>query len=290
MDGNNISTDHVIAELINMGFELDQAVEAVGSVGSRLEDAVEFILNNSCNGNTVQDECISGPFNCSTSQTYPLDQPVSSLLPPRRMKQLNITDHLSSSGKPKRRNLGSSSDSSSSGAKRCKFRNQDEHKASNASTNIKLAPISESCQQDSHAHAHHIKLEVPSEEKASNAYTNIKLEPITESSQQDSRAHAHSIKLEVPSQEIGTFRSQEISQCSSTSQEIDLDWERKVHGILQKHFGFSSLKSFQKEAMRAWLAHRDCLVLAATGSGIYFPLMFFMLFQIFLCWTHESMP
>ena len=61
-----------------MGFELDQAVEAVGAVGSCLEDAVEYILNSSCNGNTVQDECISGPFSCSTSQTYLLNQPVSS--------------------------------------------------------------------------------------------------------------------------------------------------------------------------------------------------------------------
>nr|XP_048324547.1 ATP-dependent DNA helicase Q-like SIM isoform X4 [Ziziphus jujuba var. spinosa] len=52
-------------------------------------------------------------------------------------------------------------------------------------------------------------------------------------------------------------------------QEVDLgsDWEQKVNGILQKHFGYSSLKKFQREALTAWLAHQDCLVLAATGAG-----------------------
>lgn len=45
------------------------------------------------------------------------------------------------------------------------------------------------------------------------------------------------------------------------------DWEQRASILLQKHFGFSLLKSFQKEALSAWIAHKDCLVLAATGSG-----------------------
>ncbi|XLU70644.1 hypothetical protein S245_029697 [Arachis hypogaea] len=45
------------------------------------------------------------------------------------------------------------------------------------------------------------------------------------------------------------------------------DWETRVGGLLQKHFGILCLKSFQKEALNAWAAHKDCLVLAATGSG-----------------------
>ncbi|KAK7820090.1 atp-dependent dna helicase q-like sim [Quercus suber] len=51
--------------------------------------------------------------------------------------------------------------------------------------------------------------------------------------------------------------------------ELDIasDWEKKVVSLLQKHFRYSSLKNFQKEALAAWLAHQDCLVLAATGSG-----------------------
>lgn len=52
--------------------------------------------------------------------------------------------------------------------------------------------------------------------------------------------------------------------------EVDIgsDWEVKVNSLLKKHFGYSSLKNFQKEALSAWLTHQDCLVLAATGSGI----------------------
>ncbi|KAJ4967890.1 hypothetical protein NE237_014591 [Protea cynaroides] len=50
-------------------------------------------------------------------------------------------------------------------------------------------------------------------------------------------------------------------------QVIGLDWEQRVNNILRKDFGFSCLKSFQKEALEAWLAKQDCLVLAATGSG-----------------------
>lgn len=48
---------------------------------------------------------------------------------------------------------------------------------------------------------------------------------------------------------------------------IGFDWEKKVNNILQKSFGYSSLKNFQKEVLAAWLANQDCLVLAATGSG-----------------------
>ncbi|XP_050225916.1 ATP-dependent DNA helicase Q-like SIM isoform X2 [Mercurialis annua] len=46
-----------------------------------------------------------------------------------------------------------------------------------------------------------------------------------------------------------------------------LDWENRANSVLHKHFGYVSLKSFQKEALAAWVANQDCLVLAATGSG-----------------------
>lgn len=46
-----------------------------------------------------------------------------------------------------------------------------------------------------------------------------------------------------------------------------LDWEERANRVLQERFGCSSLKGFQKEALAAWAAHQDCLVLAATGSG-----------------------
>ncbi|KAJ1254329.1 hypothetical protein BS78_K087100 [Paspalum vaginatum] len=45
------------------------------------------------------------------------------------------------------------------------------------------------------------------------------------------------------------------------------DQTGRISAVLQRHFGFSCLKAFQKEVLDAWFAHRDCLVLAATGSG-----------------------
>lgn len=47
-----------------------------------------------------------------------------------------------------------------------------------------------------------------------------------------------------------------------------LDWEKKLNRLLKKHFGYPFVKKFQKEALEAWLNHQDCLVLAATGSGM----------------------
>lgn len=61
--------------------------------------------------------------------------------------------------------------------------------------------------------------------------------------------------------------------------EIGSDWEVKVNSLLKKHFGYSSLKNFQKEALSAWLAHQDCLVLAATGSGIILGVTDVSIFQ-----------
>ncbi|KAJ4797075.1 RECQ helicase SIM [Rhynchospora pubera] len=43
--------------------------------------------------------------------------------------------------------------------------------------------------------------------------------------------------------------------------------ENKIEAVLRKHFGFGSLKGFQKEALDSWSSNKDCLVLAATGSG-----------------------
>ncbi|KAL8128541.1 hypothetical protein V2J09_017696 [Rumex salicifolius] len=49
--------------------------------------------------------------------------------------------------------------------------------------------------------------------------------------------------------------------------QIGLDFDERASRVLQKHFGFSSLKSFQEEALNAWASHQDCLILSATGSG-----------------------
>ncbi|VVB15242.1 unnamed protein product [Arabis nemorensis] len=57
------------------------------------------------------------------------------------------------------------------------------------------------------------------------------------------------------------------TQLSNGCSEASSTWEKKVNSILQFRFGISSLKSFQREALSTWVAHKDCLVLAATGSG-----------------------
>ncbi|KAF8762605.1 hypothetical protein HU200_009130 [Digitaria exilis] len=48
---------------------------------------------------------------------------------------------------------------------------------------------------------------------------------------------------------------------------VDCSHKVRIGAVLQKHFGFSSLKGFQMEVLDAWFAHKDCLVLAATRSG-----------------------
>lgn len=87
------------------------------------------------------------------------------------------------------------------------------------------------------------------------------LEPLKES---DEPLHAVESNLKI--------EQETILQRSPGQEELDIGpgWEQKVKNLLLKHFGFSSLRSFQKDAVAAWLAQRDCLVLAATGSGIIF--------------------
>jgi len=69
----------------------------------------------------------------------------------------------------------------------------------------------------------------------------------------------------------------------SCQEEVDIGpgWEHKVNDLLHKRFGYSSLKQFQKDALAAWLAHQDCLVLAATGSGTFvFLVLYVYLFHL----------
>ncbi|XP_077218868.1 RECQ helicase SIM isoform X2 [Tasmannia lanceolata] len=209
MDGNDVSADYVIAELIDMGFEFSVAVEAIEAVGPCIQDAVEFILKGSCKKNTnenVSHGQSSRAYTCSTGQDYPSGKRAMPSHSLDRMNQSSITGHLQSLGRPKRRKSGCASDASTSGFESPRV---------------------------------------------------IKEE-----------AHVPLVKSEVSLQGNDNLQFQHFSPVySSPIQEIESDWEQKVNIVLHKHFGFSSLKSFQKEALEAWLANRDCLVLAATGSG-----------------------
>ncbi|KAF5813593.1 putative DNA helicase [Helianthus annuus] len=139
MDGSNLASDVVIAELVSMGFEISEARKAIKEVGPSLNNAIDFIL--------------SGCTKVSSRKGALPDTGAQSV---RGMRQSSIMDHLQSSKKP-------------------------------------ASPVS-----------------IP--------YSNE-------------------------------------------------DWEVRANMLLQKHFGYPLLKRFQREALGAWIAQKDCLVLAATGSG-----------------------
>ncbi|KAF3774526.1 ATP-dependent DNA helicase Q-like SIM [Nymphaea thermarum] len=56
-------------------------------------------------------------------------------------------------------------------------------------------------------------------------------------------------------------------RCSEECEALESNWEERANVILRRHFGIPALKGFQKQALQAWVDNRDCLVLAATGSG-----------------------
>ncbi|XP_043711245.1 ATP-dependent DNA helicase Q-like SIM [Telopea speciosissima] len=199
MDGNDVSADHVIAELIEMGFEYSLIMEAIGAVGPSLNNAIEFILNGSNGNSRVQ----SNGSDISTSNGHTSGKsvtPTSNAM--GWMRQSSIMEHLQSSGRLKRSKTHDASGVSISGSEM--FKPMEEQKAPLPYTDHDLGPAPK-----------------------------LSIAPV----------------------------------CRPEDHVIGSDWEQRVNNVLMKHFGFSCLKSFQKEALEAWLAHQDCLVLAATGSG-----------------------
>ncbi|KAK9292683.1 hypothetical protein L1049_020662 [Liquidambar formosana] len=200
MDGNVASSDKVVAELTEMGFEYSVIKEAIKEVGPSLDNAVEFILN----GSSRNSKGASSSSNCPTSSRKPLGKrKLASTRSLGKMRQSSIIEHLQSTGRPKRSRTSVVSDLSLSGSEALP------------------GPVEE--------------------QKKSLSDVGYNLKTSSESS----------IMPFYCPQELG----------------IGGDWEQEVTRLLHKHFGHSSLKSFQKEALAAWLAHQDCLVLAATGSG-----------------------
>ncbi|XP_023732187.1 ATP-dependent DNA helicase Q-like SIM [Lactuca sativa] len=184
MDGNNLASDQVIAELMGMGFQISEATKAIKEVGPSLNNAIDFILNA---GSRNQE----GTSNDSSKKvTRKKDLSAPGKQSGGRMRQLSIMDHLQSAGKPKVNKTSLESETSFSRTKVLSFHG-------------------EGCEA-----------------------------------------------IQQP-----------IYSSYSKAEQVGEDWELKANALLQKHFGYSSLKRFQKEALAAWMAHKDCLVLAATGSG-----------------------
>ncbi|KAL3516063.1 hypothetical protein ACH5RR_022965 [Cinchona calisaya] len=172
MGGENVTSDQVIAEMIDMGFEFSDVTEAVKAVGASLDDAIEFILNGNCG--------------CSSKKSC------------GKMRQLSIMGCLQSGVKPKRSKITSSE------------------------SDIFVLPKSKRLSRT----------------------------------------------VEGPKECIPETSNVVVPCYKEEDDGIGLsDWEMAVKKILHEHFGYSSLKPFQKEALAAWLAHKDSLVLAATGSG-----------------------
>lgn len=224
------SADRVISELLDMGFEFAKALEALEAVGPVLNDAVNFILNDSCNKNTYGKS--QHAVTCSKTQNFSGEDVKSSSESRQRMKQSHITDHLQSLSRGERDFSASSSKLSFPGVMKAMTMSADEDEQICVDGNNQFKdepyPFLMDCRSD-------MLLKEP----------------------------------DVLLQRNGSLQYQQVPQFLNTDgQATMLKWEQKVGDALQKHFGFSSLKGFQKEAIKAWLAHKDCLILAATGSGI----------------------
>ncbi|KAK1692964.1 hypothetical protein QYE76_009661 [Lolium multiflorum] len=181
--GTDVSADHVIAELLEMGFEFDEISEAIGVVGPCRADVVEFMLNGS--GGEQRKPSVGSQRRCP-------DRSARLANPRGKFKQSSITDHIASATGSKTVSRGGE------------------------------VSTSYSC------------LSASIDPEATAAVCS-KSKPEPQSLLENSRG--------------------------------EFDRTGKISAVLQKHFGFSCVKGFQKEALDAWFARKDCLVLAATGSG-----------------------
>ncbi|XP_028770859.1 ATP-dependent DNA helicase Q-like SIM isoform X2 [Neltuma alba] len=202
MDGKDVSSDQVIAEMLEMGFEYANIMEALKAVGLSTHSAVEFILNNA-----GRDSGRASPSRINNSKFHKGNEKglrkgdLASSHSASYVRQSSILDHLQATNESTKRKIDI----------------------------VRGVPFS--------------RLEVPSGT----------VEEVTEPfSDMDADSNILS----------GNCKADSLDELDGSS-----DWEQKASNLLQEHFGFSCLKSFQKEALTAWVAHKDCLVLAATGSG-----------------------
>ncbi|PIN00065.1 DNA helicase [Handroanthus impetiginosus] len=198
MEGNDISCDQIIAELVDMGFDSSDITEAINTVGPSLDNAIEFIVNYL----NRKHEGASTSSDCPWDNKVLGKRATRSILSFGQMRQQNITEYMK---------LGS-------GPKRSKTRVLPDESVSRTNFLIRHA------------------------------------EPSVVSSIMKTSSDLCPVTIMEPS--LG--KDAEI---------IGFGWEKKVNNLIHKHFGFSSLKGFQKEALAAWLDHQDCLILSATGSG-----------------------
>ncbi|KAK4273443.1 hypothetical protein QN277_021845 [Acacia crassicarpa] len=202
MDGMDASSDQVIAEMLEMGFEYANVVQALKAVGPSTHSAVEFILNNAGrnSGRTSPASVNNSKFHKGSEKGL-RKRDLASSHSVSYVRQSSILDHL---------------------------------RATNESTKRKT---------DTVLGVPFSRLEVPS------GNVEEAKEPLCD--------------MDVDSNILsGNCKVDSLDELDGSSH-----WEQRASNLLQEHFGFSCLKSFQKEALIAWVTHKDCLVLAATGSG-----------------------
>ncbi|GAB2246446.1 hypothetical protein Droror1_Dr00001939 [Drosera rotundifolia] len=211
MDGTGVSSNHVVSELLEMGFEYSLVARAVEAVGPFLDKAVDYMLRSSCRDDRnglASSGCLSLSCGSPLGKRRGKSGHMSG-----QMRQASILEHLRRMPPPKKKKTFDSDE---------------------MSTRVEsLKQESEECDRVEEVASY------VGGDHSSNAESSLTMPPEA----------LHSHREAVENAEFGS------------------DWENKVTGILRKQFGYSALKSFQKEALSAWIANQDCLVLAATGSG-----------------------
>lgn len=201
MDGKDISSDQVIAEMLEMGFEYPNIIEALKAVGPSVNSAVDFILNNAGRSGARASTSSNNSKSYKGNGKGLRKRDLTSSHSLSHVHQSSLLDHFQSTSKS----------------------------TESRTENVVGVPFS--------------RLEVP---------------PGTVEEHKDPFSDMY-VDSKMQS---GSYIVDSLNDLDNGS-----DWEQKASNLLQKHFGFSSLKSFQKEALTAWVTHKDCLVLAATGSG-----------------------
>ncbi|XP_078440876.1 RECQ helicase SIM [Wolffia australiana] len=193
------SGDHIIAALMDMGFELPDATLAIKSVGSDLDAAIEFILN----GNKAEEDTSTGRMASNTPLTSLKLPPIkigTSFHNNQHLRQSCISDHLPAAPRPK------------------------------ASLSVSIPR----------------KVNLPIKRSHDGCDEGLKSD------------------FGVPETSAWSARPGEALEIQEST---DILSGSEIDTILLQKFGLSSLRNFQRKALEAWICHKDCLILAATGSG-----------------------
>jgi werner syndrome ATP-dependent helicase len=252
---HDVCIDQILAELLEMGFEFNQVTEAIESVGPHRDKVLELMLN---------------PSHDISKRSE--NRPASNL------RQPSIKDHIMRFGGTKRKSCGTdvcgiASDKKTTAQTEpqiCKPDNEISYHISNSGD----------CEKKTCGPCQSFMEKESISKEASKGYENM-----------DNKLKNHTSHLGGCEKEPGVSSSicESTAEKDFLAEEASYDCKNKnrIEAILQKHFGFGSLKGFQKEALDTWANNKDCLVLAATGSGTHLFLQLRMIFFHFV-WLDQE--